>query len=244
MSDVHIVIPARMASQRLPGKPLLDIAGKPMIEHVWLQARKAAVGDVTIATDSEQIADAAVQFGADCVLTREDHQSGTDRIAEVAQHKGWVDSDVINVQGDEPFIAPEAIRQVADLLRDNSSADLATLATPIEDEAEFENPNCVKVVTDQSGFALYFSRATIPFARSAERAVARRHIGIYGYRLAALQRMVAAKPCELELAESLEQLRALWIGMRIAVADAVSIPVAGIDTAADLAHARALMGAD
>ncbi|MEO0576627.1 MAG: 3-deoxy-manno-octulosonate cytidylyltransferase [Pseudomonadota bacterium] len=243
MSDVHIVIPARMASSRLPGKPLLDIAGKPMIQHVWLQARAADVGDVTIATDSAEIADTAKRFGADCVLTRADHQSGTDRIAEVADKKSWARANIINVQGDEPFIPPEAIRQVAALLVDNPEADLATLCALIEDDAERENPNCVKVVTDSDGFALYFSRAAIPFARNEGHTGARRHIGIYGYRLAALQKMVAASPCELELAESLEQLRALWLGMRIVVADAVSTPMAGIDTAEDLAQARALMSA-
>ncbi|MEL6868757.1 MAG: 3-deoxy-manno-octulosonate cytidylyltransferase [Pseudomonadota bacterium] len=245
MTDTHIVIPARMASTRLPGKPLLDIGGKPMIQHVWERARESAVGDVTIATDDVRIADAAAAFGADCMLTGEDHRSGTDRIAEVAAARQWRDVNIVNVQGDEPFIPPAAIRQVSDLLQHHSQAQLATLAAPLQEAGAFEDPNCVKLVTDQNGFALYFSRAPIPFPREQPAAQssqaqigARRHVGIYGYRLDALQQMVAAPPCALEIAESLEQLRALWLGLRIVVADAVSTPAAGIDTAQDLANAR------
>ncbi|MEO1327742.1 MAG: 3-deoxy-manno-octulosonate cytidylyltransferase [Pseudomonadota bacterium] len=231
----HIVIPARMASTRLPGKPLLDIAGKPMIQHVWERCREAQAVSVTIATDSQEIVAAATAFGAQAMLTREDHQSGTDRIAEVAEARGWGGQTcIVNVQGDEPLMPPAAIRQVAQCLADTSGADLATLATPITDEVDKTRPDCVKVVCDEAGKALYFSRSLIPFPRTATAAPVLRHLGIYAYRADSLLAFVHEPPCDLERTESLEQLRALWIGQTIAVAEAVEVPPPGVDTQSDL----------
>lgn len=239
MADqVHIVIPARLASSRLPRKALIDLGGVPVIQHVWRRACKAGAASVTVATDSQEIADACAAFGADVQMTAGTHQSGTDRIAEVADARGWRDQLIVNVQGDEPFMPVVAIRQVITLLEDNPSADLATLATPIDDDAQWRDPNCVKVVTDAAGFALLFSRAPIPFVRQPSGYEAMRHIGIYGYRADSLRRMVAAPPCVLEQTESLEQLRALWIGQRILVGRAKQTPPPGIDTQADLDAAR------
>lgn len=238
LPEFHIVIPARMGSSRLPGKPLLDLGGAPIIEHVWQRSVAAGARSVTIATDSEQIMTAAQDFGANAMLTASDHQSGTDRVAEVATAKGWSHEIIINVQGDEPFMPLAAIHQVVGLLADNPAADLATLSTPLDDEAQWYDPNCVKVVTDRARFALLFSRAPIPYPRQPSALIAQRHIGIYGYRAASLATMVAEPPCALELAESLEQLRALWIGQRIIVGEAHARPPAGIDTEDDLAAAR------
>lgn len=239
MSDAwHIVIPARLASTRLPDKVLADLAGKPVLKHVWERAMDAGADSVRIATDSVRIAGVCEAFGADVVMTRDDHPSGSDRIAEVARLAGWQRERIVNVQGDEPFIPIAAIRQVADLLAKDSGADIATLSVPIDDVAQFADPNCVKVVVAANGDALLFSRAPIPHARHDVGLVPQRHVGIYGYRADSLARMVSEPPCPLEQTERLEQLRALWLGMRITVAVAVEPPPPGIDTEADLAAAR------
>lgn len=248
-----VVIPARYASTRLPGKPLQDIAGKPMVQHVWEQAKKSAAERVVVATDDARIVEACQAFGAEVVLTRVDHNSGTDRLAEVATHLGLAaDAIVVNVQGDEPLIPPLIIDQVAANLARNPQAAIATLAEPIEVVQALFNPNVVKVITDQNGLALTFSRAPLPWARDAfaqDRDTLpsgipyRRHIGIYAYRAGFLHDFVSWGPCWLEEGESLEQLRALWHGVRIHVADALEAPPTGVDTAEDLERVRRLLGA-
>ncbi|SEK41003.1 3-deoxy-manno-octulosonate cytidylyltransferase (CMP-KDO synthetase) [Pseudomonas sp. NFIX51] len=248
-----VVIPARFASTRLPGKPLHLIAGKPMIQHVWEQACKSAAQRVVVATDDARIVEACQGFGAEAVLTRQDHNSGTDRLAEVASQLGLAaDAIVVNVQGDEPLIPPAVIDQVAANLAAHTEASMATLAEPIEDVETLFNPNVVKVVSDINGLALTFSRATLPWARDAfaknrdllpEGVPYRRHIGIYAYRAGFLHDFVNWGPCWLENTESLEQLRALWHGVRIHVADALEAPPGGIDTAEDLERVRRLLEA-
>jgi len=248
-----VVIPARYASTRLPGKPLQVIAGKPMIQHVWEQACKSSAGQVVVATDDARIVEACQGFGAQVILTRADHNSGTDRLAEVAAALGLAaDAIVVNVQGDEPLVPPAIIDQVAANLAANPQAAIATLAEPISDVAALFNPNVVKVATDRNGLALTFSRAPLPWARDAFAADRdslpadvpyRRHIGIYAYRAGFLQDFVAWGPCWLENTECLEQLRALWHGVRIHVADALEAPPAGVDTQEDLDRVRRLLGA-
>lgn len=246
-----VVIPARYASSRLPGKPLLDIAGKPMIRRVWEQARQSAAQRVVIATDDARIQAACEAFGAEVVMTRADHESGTDRLAEVAQRLGLADDAiVVNVQGDEPLIPPAVIDQVAANLAAHPEAAIATLAEPIGEVAALFNPNVVKVSSDARGLALTFSRAPLPWARDSfdgqperlpEGVPYRRHVGIYAYRAAFLADFVAWGPCWLEMTERLEQLRALWHGRRIHVADAqVALPT-GVDTAEDLERVRRLL---
>ena len=251
--DFTVVIPARLRSTRLPGKPLLSIAGKPMVQHVWEQARRRSATRVVIATDDPSIVAACQGFGAEVLLTREDHQSGTDRLAEVATQLGLsADAIVVNVQGDEPLIPPAIIDQVAANLAAHPEAGIATLAEPIEDVEVLFNPNAVKVSTDRNGLALTFSRAPLPWARDAfaqsrEQLPAgvpyRRHIGMYAYRAGLLQDFVAWGPCGLEQTESLEQLRALWNGVRIHVADALQAPPVGVDTPEDLERVRRLLEA-
>ena len=251
--DFVVVIPARFASTRLPGKPLQDIAGKPMIQHVWEQAKRSAASRVVVATDDARIVEACQGFGAEVLLTRADHNSGTDRLAEVASLLGLADEAiVVNVQGDEPLIPPAIIDQVAANLAAHAEAGIATLGEPIHDAAQLFNPNVVKLVTDANGLALTFSRAPLPWARDAfaagrEQLPAgvpfRRHIGIYAYRAGFLHDFVAWGPCWLEDAECLEQLRALWHGVRIHVADALEAPPAGVDTPEDLQRVRQLLGA-
>lgn len=254
MSDAFtVVIPARYASSRLPGKPLQEIAGKPMIQHVWQQACKSGAQRVVVATDDARILEACRGFGAEVLLTRPEHNSGTDRLAEVASALGLAaDAIVVNVQGDEPLIPPAIIDQVAANLAANPQAAIATLAEPIEEAAALFNPNVVKVVTDCNGLALTFSRAPLPWARDAFAASReqlpagipyRRHIGIYAYRTQFLHDFVAWGPCWLEDGECLEQLRALWHGVRIHVADAQQAPAAGVDTPEDLERVRRLLGA-
>ncbi len=243
-----VVIPARFASTRFPGKPLQDIAGLPMIQRVWLQAQKSAAQQVVIATDDQRIFEVCQGFGAHVVMTRDDHESGTDRLAEVVAQLGLpADAIVVNVQGDEPLIPPVVIDQVAANLAQYTQAAMATLAEPIVDIASVLNPNVVKVSTDVQGYALTFSRAPLPWPRDAfaksqavlpEGVEFRRHIGIYAYRVGFLADFVAWGPCALELTESLEQLRALWNGVRIHVADAVEAPPAGVDTLEDLQRVR------
>lgn len=240
-----VVIPARYASTRLPGKPLIDINGKPMVQWVVEAAAKSRAASVIVATDDARIAQAV---SCEAVFTSEAHPSGTDRIAEVAQLKRWPDDTiVVNVQGDEPQIPPAVIDQVARLLEGDPRADLATLCTPITSIHEMLDPNVVKVVTANDGAALYFSRAPIPWSRDTASGDlmsqqsfthAHRHLGIYAYRVRALLKMTQSPPGELEQIEKLEQLRALQMGMRIVVAQAVIVPGVGVDTAADLERAR------
>jgi 3-deoxy-manno-octulosonate cytidylyltransferase (CMP-KDO synthetase) len=243
----RVVIPARYASTRLPGKPLLSIAGKPMIEHVWRRARETGATEVLIATDDVRIHDVAVGFGADVVMTAAHHLSGTDRLAEVVSLRRWAAEDiVVNVQGDEPLLPPAAVAQVAALLAAEPSAGMATLMTPIDSEADFRDPNIVKVVTDLHRRALYFSRAPVPWPRDGADSVAAggrwRHIGLYAYRVGALGKLAAWSPTPLELTEKLEQLRALENGMNIAIAPAVEAPGPGVDTPHDLERVAQLLG--
>ncbi|MBS7661217.1 3-deoxy-manno-octulosonate cytidylyltransferase [Pseudomonas lalucatii] len=248
-----VVIPARYASSRLPGKPLQEIAGKPMIQHVWEQACRSSAQQVVVATDDARIVAACRAFGAAVQLTRAEHNSGTDRLAEVATALGLAgDAIVVNVQGDEPLIPPAIIDQVAANLAANPQAAVATLAEPIGEVAALFNPNVVKVASDASGLALTFSRAPLPWARDAfatDRTQLpagvpyRRHIGIYAYRAQFLHDFVAWGPCWLENTECLEQLRALWHGVRIHVADALQAPPAGVDTPEDLERVRRLLEA-
>jgi 3-deoxy-manno-octulosonate cytidylyltransferase (CMP-KDO synthetase) len=242
MSTFVVVIPSRLASERLPRKPLLDIDGRTMIERVHAQAARSAAAEVIVATDSTEIADVCRGFGASVEMTAVGHMSGTDRIAEVAERRGWSDDQiVVNVQGDEPLLPPALIDQVAGLLAADSVAGMATLMTPLTDPAEYDDPNMVKLVTDRSGGALYFSRSPIPAGRGGGVPVdARRHIGLYAYRVRCLQQLAAAPVAPPERAERLEQLRALWLGFRIAVADAVEPPPRGVDTEDDLVIIRVL----
>jgi 3-deoxy-manno-octulosonate cytidylyltransferase (CMP-KDO synthetase) len=251
MKPFHVVIPARYESIRLPGKPLASIAGQPMIRWVWERAVESGAQTVTVATDHEAVAAACRCFGAAVEMTDPGHASGTDRIAEVAARAGWADEViVVNVQGDEPLLPPAVIRQVAELLILHPDADVGTLGTPIHDLAEYLAPDVVKLVADADGAALYFSRAPIPWHRDgAPRGAASqerfegavRHLGIYGYRVAALRRLSARQPCRLEEIERLEQLRALWMGMRIQTDIAVEVPPPGVDTPADLERVNAFV---
>lgn len=248
--DFKVVIPARYASNRLPKKPLLDIAGKPMVVHVVEQALLSGAETVVVATDHEEIARAVKQYGYQAVMTREDHTSGTDRIAEVAQQLGWADQAVVvNVQGDEPLISPQLIQEVALNLAQHAEASIATACHPIHDKASMLNPNIVKVVMDSEGHALYFSRAPIPYARDAfalNQSVPAsmpvyRHIGIYAYRAAFLKAYAGLQPAAIEQFEALEQLRALWHGYKISVAVTPHAPATGVDTQADLEYVRSII---
>lgn len=240
----RVVIPARYASERLPGKVLLTIRGKPMLQWVYERAQAAGAHEVLIATDDLLIVSASHSFGAETIMTSASHPSGTDRIAEVARLRGWAASDiVVNVQGDEPLIPPALIRQTAATLEQVPQADIATLASPIQLPQELLDPNAVKVVTDRTGRALYFSRAPIPWHRdgasgglSSQRVFthARRHVGIYGYRVGALLQLASLSPTALESCEKLEQLRALEHGFVIQVADAAERPGPDVNTADDL----------
>lgn len=250
----RIVIPARYGSSRLPGKPLLLISSKPMLQWVYERAVASGATTVVIATDDDRIAECARSFGAPVQMTSLTHVSGTDRIAEVATQAGWDQQDVVvNLQGDEPLMPAALVRQVAQLLEQQPSAHIATLATRITGVPALMDPNCVKVVTDASGRALYFSRAPIPWGRDTAPdgwasqgafAAARRHIGLYAYRVAALQRLASLRPSPLELVEKLEQLRALENGMEIRVADAVESPGPDVNTADDLARVALLLDVD
>lgn len=238
-----VVIPARYASTRLLGKPLLDIAGKPMLQHVYERALASAADAVYIATDDARIRTAALQFTPHVCMTRADHQSGTDRIQEVAAQLGLDEQAiVVNVQGDEPLIPPQAIDQVASNLSAHPQAGIASLYELIRDETEFHNPNIVKVVTDLHGYAHYFSRSAIPCQRDGSVAGAvlgKRHIGIYAYRVATLNQYVRWPQVPLEIAERLEQLRAMGHGVRIHMQETSAQIPAGVDTAADLEAVRA-----
>jgi len=245
----RVVIPARYAATRLPGKALMPLAGKPIVQWVYERANAAGAQEVLIATDDDLIVSAAHSFGAEAVMTAAAHASGTDRIAEVARARGWAPASVVvNVQGDEPLMPAALIQQVAALLARHAHADIATLASPITEVGEFLDPNTVKVVTDGAGRALYFSRAPIPWNRDGAPAGlasqrdlsgARRHIGIYAYRVAALLRLAALPVSALETSEKLEQLRALEDGFDIRVGDAVERPGPDVNTLADLERVRA-----
>ena len=239
-----VVIPARYASTRLPGKPLLDIAGKPMVVRVAEQALKSGASDIVIATDFEKILKACEAHNIKALMTRVDHVSGTDRIAEVAQTLNWADDDiVVNVQGDEPLIDPILINQVAEHLALNSDAVMATACHAIHDEASMINPNIVKVVMDANSNALYFSRAPIPYPRDAahkKNIEAHRHIGIYAYRVGFLKKYATLAPSNLEKIESLEQLRVLQNGYKIGVAVTKYTPATGVDTQEDLDFVRSV----
>lgn len=249
----RVVIPARYGSARLPGKPLLKIAGRPMLQWVYERAQSSATAQVMIATDDDRIAEAAHGFGARVVMTAPTHLSGTDRIAEVAHREGWKEEDVVvNLQGDEPLMPPALLDQVAGLLERHASAHIATLASRITALPVLLDPNVVKVVTDAEGRALYFSRAPIPWSRDTAPAGiasqrdytgARRHIGLYAYRVAALRKLSVAPPSLLEQIEKLEQLRALEGGMEIRVADAVVAPGPDVNTAEDLARVERAVAA-
>jgi 3-deoxy-manno-octulosonate cytidylyltransferase (CMP-KDO synthetase) len=248
-----VLIPARFASTRLPGKPLSDIVGKPMVVRVAERARASGAERVVIATDDERIHAAAIEHGIDAVLTRADHATGTDRLAEAAtQLKLEERAIVVNVQGDEPLLEPALIREVAEELRAHADASIATACHLIDDPQEAFNPNVVKVVLDRAGYALYFSRATIPWARDAF-AAARdklplglplyRHYGLYAYRVGFLRHYPSLAPAPIERFEALEQLRALWHGYRIAVKITTGTPAPGVDTEEDLERVRDLYAA-
>lgn len=233
-----VVIPARYASTRLPGKPLLNIAGKPMIAHVCERAVEAGAEDIVVATDDLRIFDTVVNLGIKALMTHPDHQSGTERIAEVAHHYGWQAQDIIvNLQGDEPLIPANYICEVAVALAGQELAGIATLAAKILDAEEVSNSNAVKVVLDKNNYALYFSRATIPHCRDIVNRASTtylRHIGMYAYTVDFLNRYCAWQASPLEAIESLEQLRILWHGDKVLVKVVDKTPAAGVDTHEDL----------
>jgi 3-deoxy-manno-octulosonate cytidylyltransferase (CMP-KDO synthetase) len=242
MSEVTAIIPARWASTRFPGKPLVTLRGKPLVQHVWERARRAKlVGRVIVATDDMRIAEAAFDFGAEVALTSPKHPTGTDRLAEVAK-KLKTAPIILNVQGDEPDIAPSTIDRLAKELQDDPALGMVTAANPITDRSDIGNPNVVKVVTDLAGRALYFSRSTIPHDRDGAGGIKYlRHQGIYGYRRKVLLDFVKWKPTPLEKAEKLEQLRALEHGVTIGVI-VVKKSSVGVDVPADLAKAVRALG--
>ncbi len=248
----RVVIPARYASSRLPGKPLADIGGQPMVLRVVERALLAGAESVVVATDDARVQQAVEAAGYQAVMTSPDHQSGTERLVEVAETLGWADDTlVVNVQGDEPLIDPALIREAARQLVLHVDAVMATLAHPIHDHADFTNPNVVKVVVDEAGYALYFSRAPIPWPRDAfamqqtmpHELGALRHIGLYAYRAGFLRTYASLAASPLERHEMLEQLRVLWHGYRISLGVTPSAPAPGVDTPEDLARVRALFGA-
>ncbi|OOF42503.1 3-deoxy-manno-octulosonate cytidylyltransferase [Rodentibacter rarus] len=250
-----VIIPARFASSRLPGKPLAEIAGKPMIQHVFEKARQSGANRVIIATDNENVAAVAQDFGAEVCLTSEHHNSGTERLAEVVEKLAISDDEIIvNIQGDEPLIPPVIVRQVAENLA-KFNVNMATLAVKINEAEELFNPNVVKVVTDKDGYVLYFSRSVIPYDRdqfiglqeitkATLANVYLRHIGLYAYRAGFIKKYVQWSPTQLENLEKLEQLRVLWNGERIHVELAKEVPAVGVDTAEDLEKVRSILAAN
>lgn len=244
----HIVIPARMASERLPGKPLSRIRYRTLIEHVYRCALQASAASAVIATDSESVCDEARQFGATAVMTSAEHASGSDRIAECADLMGWGDDTlIVNLQGDEPLMPPTCLDQAARLLHDHPEADVASLYRNVESRDEAMDPNAVKVVTAEDGTALYFSRSQVPYPRDGQvNALShwKRHIGLYAYRAGALRQFTRSNPGQLEQIEKLEQLRFLEQGRRIIMAEAIHPIPAGVDTPADLERVRRLIGDD
>lgn len=267
VADFSVVIPARYASTRLPGKALADLGGKPMIQRTFEQACLSGAREVVIATDDERIADAARGFGAEVCMTSSEHSSGTERVADAAKQRGYASRHVVvNVQGDEPLTPPAVIAQTASCLLDAEDAVVGTLCEPIESAEALFDPSVVKVVCDAAGYALYFSRAPIPWHRDALAAIDGadragpggrvsaaalapvlakgeyfRHMGLYAYRVDFLARVTAQAPCELEQVEALEQLRVLYHGGKIRVEVACEAPGPGIDTPADLEQVRALI---
>jgi 3-deoxy-manno-octulosonate cytidylyltransferase (CMP-KDO synthetase) len=251
LATFRVVIPARYASTRLPGKPLVEIAGRPMLAHVHARACESGAAEVLIATDDARIAEAATRFGATVCMTATTHTSGTERLAEVAEQRGWPDDAlVVNLQGDEPCMPPTLIAQVAEDLAAHDRASCATLAAPIRDAQTLFDPNVVKVVCDAEGYALYFSRAPIPWARDAfaaapgvlpDQDIWLRHIGLYAYRAGLLRRYRKLTTAPLEAIEALEQLRLLWHGLPIHLAAACHEPGPGVDTPEDLARVRAAL---
>lgn len=253
MSDFTVIVPARFGSSRLPGKPLREIAGRPMIRHVLDRALESGAQEVIVATDDERIAGACADSAADVVMTASDHPTGTDRLAEVVERRRIPpERVVVNLQGDEPLMPPELLAQVAQALSDHPGADVATLCTPITSAAEVFDPNVVKVVRDREAFALLFSRAPIPWDRQRftdqdAAGIAQpgagywRHLGIYAYRAGFLAEYPRLETCALEQLEQLEQLRALWHGRRIYVAEARSLPGQGVDTEGDIARVERLL---
>ncbi len=248
----NVVIPARYASSRFPGKPLQLICGIPMIVHVCQRAAKSGAEQVIVATDDQRIIKTVEQAGYRAMMTRDDHASGTDRIAEVAEKEGWADATiVVNIQGDEPLIEPSNIKTLVNTLISQSKADIATIATPITKMTELFDSNAVKVVTDYKGYALYFSRATIPWDRDrfpdAFDAVANqhhRHIGLYAYRAEFLKRYVKMQVAPIEALEKLEQLRMLWNSESIIVAEISPAPATGVDTPEDLVRVEKILSAN
>ena len=238
MSEVTVIIPARWASTRFPGKPLVKLRGKPLVQHVWERANRAKrVGRIIIATDDMRIAEAAFDFGAEVALTSPKHPTGTDRLAEVVQQLKSA-SIILNVQGDEPDIAPSTIDRLVEALQDDPKLGMVTAANPLADPADVQDPNVVKVVADLAGRALYFSRSVIPYDRDGRGRVRYlRHQGIYGYRRKVLLGFVKWKPTPLEQAEKLEQLRALEHGIAIGVI-VVRRGSVGVDVPADVAKAE------
>lgn len=241
----RVVIPARFASSRLPGKVLRDLAGEPMLAHVHRRALESGADGVWVATDDRRVLEAAVAVGADAEMTDAAHASGTDRIAELAARRGWSDDQiVVNLQGDEPMMPGVLIAQVAKALVRDGDAAIATACVPLESVSDFHDPNVVKVVRDDRGYGLYFSRAPIPHRREGDglpQAGAMRHLGIYAYRVGALRQFSAAEPSTLEQSECLEQLRALALGLRIHVVEAAALPGPGVDTETDLSLVSAML---
>ncbi|KXJ52566.1 3-deoxy-manno-octulosonate cytidylyltransferase [Neptuniibacter pectenicola] len=248
-----VIIPARFASTRFPGKPLAELQGKPMVQHVYERACESEASRVLVATDNQQIADVARGFGAEVCMTSPDHPSGTDRLQQVVSDLGYYADDiVVNVQGDEPLVPARIINQVAHNLKAEPGASIATLSEPITDVESLLNPNVVKVVSDVKGMALYFSRAPVPWPRNAFADGTdvsampadfpwQRHIGIYAYRVKLLNDFVKWAPAPIEETECLEQLRAMWNGARIHVAEADEQPPAGVDTPEDLERLKRLL---
>jgi 3-deoxy-manno-octulosonate cytidylyltransferase (CMP-KDO synthetase) len=252
LSSFTVLIPARLASSRLPDKPLADLAGKPMVVRVAERLRHAGARRIVVATDHQRIQQACADHGVEAVLTRVDHVSGSDRLAEACERLALDGEEiVVNVQGDEPLIDPALVAACAQLLERQSDCAVATAAHPLHDTADFNNPNVVKVVTDAQGRALYFSRAPIPWWRDGSQPGAAalpgmpvlRHIGLYAYRAAYLRRFPTLAPAPVEQTESLEQLRVIWHGDRIAVHVTPHAPAPGVDTPQDLERVRALMAA-
>lgn len=237
-----IIIPARYASTRFPGKPLAMLGDKPVLQHVYERATGSAASNVIIATDDERIEKAARRFGADVCMTSSGHDSGTERLAEVVDRREMAGSDVIvNLQGDEPFMPAACLDQVAQLLIDDSQCGMATLGHRLHDRADIDNPNIVKLITDKNGYALYFSRAPVPWNRDAPQSAGQaciRHIGLYAYTADFLRRYIKMQPCELESIEALEQLRVLWHGDKIKVAVTGLDTGVGIDSPQDLEKAQ------
>ncbi|WP_410678344.1 3-deoxy-manno-octulosonate cytidylyltransferase [Avibacterium paragallinarum] len=257
MTAFSVIIPARFASSRLPGKPLAEIAGKPMIAHVWQRAKQSGANRVVVATDNNAVADAVCSFGGEVCMTSASHNSGTERLAEVVEKLALPDDEiVVNIQGDEPLIPPVIVQQVADNLA-NNGVKMATLAVPLNDAEELFNPNVVKVVADKTGSVLYFSRAAIPWNRDQFAGLSDaqktqltlqtpylRHIGIYAYRAGFIKQYIQWQPTALENIESLEQLRVLWYGEKIHIDIAKEIPAVGVDTPEDLEKVRSIFAID